>query len=72
MAYEMIVDGFAKGDKAALKNLLSKEVYEVSRVRSMSGRRKAKGWNPDSWGLTRPPSSPLLLGGKKATIPWLL
>lgn len=28
MAYEMIVDGFAKGDKAALKNLLSKEVFD--------------------------------------------
>lgn len=28
MAYEMILDGFAKGDKAALKNLLSKEVFD--------------------------------------------
>lgn len=28
MAYEMIIDAFAKGDKAALKNLLSKEVFE--------------------------------------------
>lgn len=28
MAYEMIVDAFASGDKASLKNLLSSEVYE--------------------------------------------
>ena len=28
LAYEMIVEAFAKGDKAALKNLLSKEVFE--------------------------------------------
>lgn len=28
MAYEMIVDGFAKGDKANLKTLLSKEVFD--------------------------------------------
>ena len=27
-AYEMIVDSFAKGDKASLKNLLSKEVFD--------------------------------------------
>ncbi len=28
MAYEMIIDSFAKGDKAALKNLLSRDVFE--------------------------------------------
>ncbi|PZF77434.1 calcium-binding protein [Aestuariivirga litoralis] len=28
LAYEMIIDAFAKGDKAALKNLLSKEVFD--------------------------------------------
>jgi predicted lipid-binding transport protein (Tim44 family) len=28
LAYEMIIDGFAKGDKAALKNLLSKDVFD--------------------------------------------
>jgi len=28
LAYEMIVDAFAKGDKAALKDLLSKDVYD--------------------------------------------
>ncbi|MFM8747653.1 MAG: Tim44/TimA family putative adaptor protein [Aestuariivirga sp.] len=28
VAYEMIIDGFAKGDKASLKNLLSKEVLD--------------------------------------------
>lgn len=28
LAYEMIIDAFAKGDKPALKNLLSKEVFD--------------------------------------------
>lgn len=28
IAYEMVIEGFAKGDKASLKNLLSKEVFE--------------------------------------------
>ena len=28
VAYEMIIDAFAKGDKAALKNLLSKDVFD--------------------------------------------
>lgn len=28
LAYEMIIDAFAKGDKAALKNLLSKDVFD--------------------------------------------
>lgn len=28
VAYEMIIDAFAKGDKPALKNLLSKEVFD--------------------------------------------
>jgi len=28
MAYEMILEAFAKGDKAALKNLLSKDVFD--------------------------------------------
>lgn len=27
-AYEMIIDGFAKGDKSSLKNLLSKDVFD--------------------------------------------
>jgi predicted lipid-binding transport protein (Tim44 family) len=28
LAYEMIIDAFAKGDKSALKNLLSREVFD--------------------------------------------
>ncbi len=28
LAYEMIIDGFAQGDKANLKNLLSKDVFD--------------------------------------------
>lgn len=28
LAYEMVIDGFARGDKASLKNLLAREVFE--------------------------------------------
>ena len=70
MAYEMIVDGFAKGDKAALKNLLSKEVFDgfARAIDDAAGagpagriplRRHRQGHHP-----VRPAS----LGGKKATI----
>ncbi len=42
-AYEMIVEGFARGDKAALKSLLSKEVFdgfsEAIDTREASGQR---------------------------------
>ena len=40
LAYEMIIDGFAKGDKASLKNLLSREVYEGF-ARAISERESA-------------------------------
>jgi predicted lipid-binding transport protein (Tim44 family) len=39
MAYEMIVSAFAEGDRKALKNLLSKEVYEGF-VAAISEREK--------------------------------
>ena len=40
MAYEMIVTGFADGDKRALKGLLSREVYEnfASAIDDRAGR----------------------------------
>lgn len=41
MAYEMIVDAFASGDKASLRNLLSPEVYEG--FASVIDDREAKG-----------------------------
>ncbi|MBI2717796.1 MAG: Tim44 domain-containing protein [Rhizobiales bacterium] len=43
LAYEMIVEAFAKGDKAALKDLLSREVYDgfagAIDARSAAGQR---------------------------------
>jgi predicted lipid-binding transport protein (Tim44 family) len=69
MAYEMIVDGFAKGDKAALKNLLSKEVFEGF-ARAIDDRQ-TQGHRVESRfvGIDKATiQSASLLGGKKATI----
>lgn len=69
MAYEMIVDGFAKGDKAALKNLLSKEVFEGF-ARAID-ERQAQGQRVESRfvGIDKATiQSASLVGGKKATI----
>lgn len=69
MAYEMIVDGFAKGDKAALKNLLSKEVFDGF-ARAID-ERQAQGHRVDSRfvGVDKATiESASLIGGKKATI----
>ena len=40
LAYEMIIDSFAKGDKASLKNLLSRDVYDGF-ARAISDRESA-------------------------------
>jgi predicted lipid-binding transport protein (Tim44 family) len=69
MAYEMIVDGFAKGDKAALKNLLSKEVFDGF-ARAIDGRQ-TQGHRVESRfvGIDKATiQSASLMGGKKATI----
>lgn len=69
MAYEMIVDGFAKGDKAALKNLLSKEVFDGF-ARAID-ERQGKGHRVESRfvGVDKATiESASLIGGKKATI----
>ena len=69
MAYEMIVDGFAKGDKAALKNLLSKEVFDGF-ARAID-ERQAEGQRVDSRfvGIDKATmQSASLIGGKKASI----
>lgn len=69
MAYEMIIDGFAKGDKAALKNLLSKDVFDgFARV---IDERQANGQRVDSRfvGIDKATiRSASLAGGKKASI----
>jgi predicted lipid-binding transport protein (Tim44 family) len=69
MAYEMIVDGFAKGDKASLKNLLSKEVFEGF-ARAIDDRQ-TQGHRVESRfvGIDKASiQSASLVGGKKATI----
>ena len=69
MAYEMIVDGFAKGDKAALKNLLSKEVFDGF-ARAID-ERQAQGHRVESRfvGIDKATiQSASLVGGRKATI----
>jgi predicted lipid-binding transport protein (Tim44 family) len=69
MAYEMIVDGFAKGDKAALKNLLSKDVFEGF-ARAID-ERQAQGHRVESRfvGIDKAIiQSASLLGGRKAAI----
>jgi predicted lipid-binding transport protein (Tim44 family) len=69
MAYEMIIDGFAKGDKAALKNLLSKDVFEGF-ARAID-ERQAQGHRVESRfvGIDKATiQSASLLGGKKAAI----
>ena len=68
LAYEMIIDGFAKGDKAALKNLLSKEVFDgFSRV---IDERAAQGQRVESRfvGIDKAVIRQAGLSGRKATI----
>lgn len=68
MAYEMIVDGFAKGDKASLKNLLSKEVFDGF-ARAID-EREAQGQRVESRfvGIDKAVIQAAGLAGKKATI----
>lgn len=68
MAYEMIVDGFAKGDKAALKNLLSKDVFEGF-ARAID-ERETNGHRVESRfvGIDRAAIQSAGLSGKKAVI----
>lgn len=69
MAYEMIVDGFAKGDKANLKNLLSREVFDGF-ARAIDDRQ-AQGQRVEFRfvGIDKATiQSASLAGGKKATI----
>ena len=67
-AYEMIIDGFAKGDKSLLKNLLSKEVFEgFSRA---IDERNAQGQRVDSRfvGIDKAVIQSAGLNGNKASI----
>jgi predicted lipid-binding transport protein (Tim44 family) len=69
MAYEMILDAFAKGDKAALKNLLSKEVFDGF-ARAID-ERQAAGHRVESRfvGIEKATiQAASLAGGKKASL----
>jgi len=68
LAYEMVIDAFAKGDKAALKNLLSKEVFDgFSRV---IDDRAAEGQRVESRfvGISKATIGQASLTGRKASI----
>ena len=58
LAYEMIVEAFAKGDKPALKNLLSKEVFDGFSRPSIAAARPAKNLISSSSALRRSTSCP--------------
>ena len=66
LAYEMIVDAFAKGDKTALKDLLSKDVYDgfVAAIDA----RTAAGHTVDSRfvGIDKADLKEIELSGKRA------
>jgi len=68
LAYEMVVEAFAKGDKQALKNLLSKEVFEgFSRAidtRSSLGQRIESRFV----GIDKTSIQQVSLAGRKASI----
>ena len=68
VAYEMIVDGFAKGDKAGLKNLLSKEVFDG--FAGAIDAREAAGQKVDSRfvGIDKATIQSAGVFGKKASI----
>jgi len=68
MAYEMIIDGFAKGDKASLKNLLSKEVFDGF-ARAIDARA-SQGQRVDSRfvGIDKAVIQQAGVSGRKATI----
>ncbi len=68
MAYEMVIDGFAKGDKASLKNLLSKEVFDGF-ARAID-ERAAQGHRVESRfvGIDKATIQTASLNGKKASV----
>lgn len=67
-AYEMIIDGFAKGDKPSLKNLLSKDVFD-SFARAID-ERAAQGHKVDSRfvGINKAVVQSAVIAGNRASI----
>jgi predicted lipid-binding transport protein (Tim44 family) len=68
IAYEMIVEAFARGDKAALKNLLARDVYDGF-VRAIDAR-EAEGQKLESRfvGIDKAEIAAVELNGKRAGI----
>lgn len=68
LAYEMIVEGFAKGDKAALKDLLSKDVFEG--FATAIDARAAAGQTVETRfvGIDKADIKAIELAGKRASI----
>ena len=68
LAYEMIVDGFAKGDKTALKELLSKDVFDGF-VAAIEARTTA-GQSVESRfvGIDKAELKAIELAGKRAAV----
>jgi predicted lipid-binding transport protein (Tim44 family) len=68
LAYEMIIDGFAKGDKASLKELLSKEVFDgfaaAIDARAAAGQRLESRFV----GIDKAEFAAIGLDGKRATV----
>lgn len=67
-AYEIIIDSFAKGDKASLKNLLSKDVFDG--FASAIDQRQAQGHKVESRfvGIDKAVIQSAGVAGKKASI----
>jgi len=68
LAYEMIVEAFAKGDKPALKNLLSKEVFDGF-AKAIDGRGQASEKLDFQFvGFEKVDYTSVALAGKRASI----
>ena len=66
VAYEMMVDAFAQGDKAALKHLLSREVYDGF-AGAIDAREKAgEKIEPRFVGIDKAESRSVELNGRRA------
>ncbi len=68
MAYEMVIDAFAKGDRTTLKNLLSRELYDG--FTKAIDQREAEGQKSDSRfvGISKTEFVSVELAGKRASI----
>ncbi len=68
LAYEMIVEAFAKGDKPALKNLLSKEVFDGFAKAIDSRSQAGEKLDFQFVGFEKVDFTSVALAGKRASI----